>query len=640
MSDTPGEVTDLDQDGSEDGTATTLPAPTQASEPSESDYDAIEAAVMETARGRWFLKEYAKRNRNTDTQRVLSAIERLEERLGEQPAASADETSMALLSHNVLDLAEAITRVKLEVQELGGQGEQPDHFGTATVELEAIVEQTEKATSEILEAAEKIQEVVWVLREEGASETQCDIIESKIIDVYTACSFQDLTGQRSNKVVQLVSYVERRVGAMMEVLGIKDDAGSQPAAGNAGLNSSGSTTDDDASGGPQLAAHQENDSRPDAHLLNGPAPEGDGIEQDDVDAMFGDSNTASFEAEPEIGDEAGGDLEAEMADFDAIQVDEETEDKDEGSAAVAGEPEAADESVDETEPEDFDQIESSADDDSDENDVEAPPEIASDPDGTVASASDKDDDETPDGAADDQNADQKALSEERASNAETDGKDTESSIITDDMVVELHDAEILNQAADETLIEAALDQSEAAPDIFDVDALEFAGSDMLEAGDSARDLEAIQEYASVRGSGTVLVDMPDDFDVDSAATDMFIETPSEEQNAEDSAEPADKAAAEDESPLGQDIFDAESIDVGDEDDEVSIEADVETEDNLAPELVAESEEELDSALVEAESLEAETLDAEDLGSEPGTDNDPVDEEPVPYTNEERIALFS
>ena len=617
MSDTPGEVTDLDQDGSEDGTATTLPAPAQASEPSESDYDAIEAAVMETARGRWFLKEYAKRNRNTDTQRVLSAIERLEERLGEQPAASADETSMALLSHNVLDLAEAITRVKLEVQELGGQGEQPDHFGTATVELEAIVEQTEKATSEILEAAEKIQEVVWVLREEGASETQCDIIESKIIDVYTACSFQDLTGQRSNKVVQLVSYVERRVGAMMEVLGIKDDAGSQPAAGNAGLNSSGSTADDDASSGPQLAAHQENDSRPDAHLLNGPAPEGDGIEQDDVDAMFGDSNTASFDAEREVGDEAGGDLEAEMADFDAIQVDEETEDKDEGSAAVAGEPEAGD-----------------------ENGVEAPPEIASDPGGTVASASDKDDDETPDGAADDQKADQKALSEERASNAETDGEDTESSIITDDMVVELHDAEILNQAADETLIEAALDQSEAAPDIFDVDALEFAGSDMLEAGDSARDLEAIQEYASVRGSGTVLVDMPDDFDVDSAATDMFIETPSEEQNADDSVEPADKAAAEEESPLGQDIFDAESIDVGDEDDEVSLDADVETEDNPAPELVAESEEELDSALVEAESLEAETLDAEDLGSEPATDNDPVEEEPVPYTNEERIALFS
>jgi hypothetical protein len=41
------------------------------------DFDTIEAAVMETARGRWFLKEYARRNRNTDTQAVLEAVDRL-----------------------------------------------------------------------------------------------------------------------------------------------------------------------------------------------------------------------------------------------------------------------------------------------------------------------------------------------------------------------------------------------------------------------------------------------------------------------------------------------------------------------------------------------------------------------------------
>ena len=35
--------------------------------PAEADYDAICTAVMATARGRWFLHEYAKRNRNADT---------------------------------------------------------------------------------------------------------------------------------------------------------------------------------------------------------------------------------------------------------------------------------------------------------------------------------------------------------------------------------------------------------------------------------------------------------------------------------------------------------------------------------------------------------------------------------------------
>jgi len=45
------------------------------------DYEEIEAAVMETARGRWFLAEYARRVRNAESARLLAAIERLEARL-------------------------------------------------------------------------------------------------------------------------------------------------------------------------------------------------------------------------------------------------------------------------------------------------------------------------------------------------------------------------------------------------------------------------------------------------------------------------------------------------------------------------------------------------------------------------------
>jgi hypothetical protein len=47
----------------------------------EEDYEAIEAAVMETARGRWFLMEFARRNRNADTKVLLEAISRLENQM-------------------------------------------------------------------------------------------------------------------------------------------------------------------------------------------------------------------------------------------------------------------------------------------------------------------------------------------------------------------------------------------------------------------------------------------------------------------------------------------------------------------------------------------------------------------------------
>lgn len=73
------------------------------------DFDTIEAAVMETARGRWFLKEYARRNRNADTQAVLEALNRLKERPLDARAA---EPFRACLEK----MAAAIRQTKEEVR--------------------------------------------------------------------------------------------------------------------------------------------------------------------------------------------------------------------------------------------------------------------------------------------------------------------------------------------------------------------------------------------------------------------------------------------------------------------------------------------------------------------------------------------
>ena len=67
------------------------PISARATQPSEQDYDAISEAFMETSRGRWFLGEYAKRNRNADTRMVLDAVARIEESIAaqRQPAAES-----------------------------------------------------------------------------------------------------------------------------------------------------------------------------------------------------------------------------------------------------------------------------------------------------------------------------------------------------------------------------------------------------------------------------------------------------------------------------------------------------------------------------------------------------------------------
>src|SRR5436305_3208569 len=82
------------------------PISARAALPSEEDYAAIHEAFMETSRGRWFLGEYAKRNRNTDTRLVLDAVARIEESLAEQRQAAAEA-----------DLIEALAAIRAAVGE-------------------------------------------------------------------------------------------------------------------------------------------------------------------------------------------------------------------------------------------------------------------------------------------------------------------------------------------------------------------------------------------------------------------------------------------------------------------------------------------------------------------------------------------
>ena len=67
------------------------PISARAALPSEADYDAIREAFMETSRGRWFLVEYTKRNRNADTTMVLDAVARIEQTLAAKKQTAPDD---------------------------------------------------------------------------------------------------------------------------------------------------------------------------------------------------------------------------------------------------------------------------------------------------------------------------------------------------------------------------------------------------------------------------------------------------------------------------------------------------------------------------------------------------------------------
>src|SRR2546423_15040743 len=218
---------------------------------------------METARGRWFLAEYARRNRNADTTMLLKALDRIEAAMrGERSVDSVDR-----IRFDLVEMARATARPMTEIAGIKPDAEHHGKFGEASVELDSVVQATEAATSDILACAERIQEMAWTLREQGVDAAVCDLLDVKATEVYTACSFQDLTGQRTRKVIGVLRYLEDRINAMIAIWGL-DGAMSAEAAGTR----AGETGQ--------------------AALLNGPALPGHGLDQADVDVVMGPAEPA------------------------------------------------------------------------------------------------------------------------------------------------------------------------------------------------------------------------------------------------------------------------------------------------------------------------------------------------------------
>ncbi|MEM7619602.1 MAG: hypothetical protein AAF228_03935 [Pseudomonadota bacterium] len=231
------------------------------------EYDAIEKAMMETTRGRWFLNEFAERNRRQDTKVLLDAISKLEGTVQHPQGFQNIEK----IQSDLVEMGNAIQRARSEISSLKLPDDDNSQLLTATEELDDIVMTTEKATHSILHATEDIQETVWALREEGLPDAPCARIDAKITDIYTACSFQDITGQRTHKIVQVLRYLEARIEAMVSIWGLASE-----------------TAKSDVS-------HLE-DKREDSHLLNGPPSfHENGLEQNGVDSVFSEAGPSEHQ---------------------------------------------------------------------------------------------------------------------------------------------------------------------------------------------------------------------------------------------------------------------------------------------------------------------------------------------------------
>lgn len=163
----------------------------------------------------------------TDRQEILAelkALQDLVERRSPQPTANigdraADELRALKAETDAIYLA--LNRTKQEVAAL-----HINAFGPAparvTRELDAVVESAERATEQILGAAEDIEDAANTLsaslRREQEKSLALDI-QDNVLRIFEACNFQDLTGQRIAKVLTTLEFVEERITHMVEIWG-------------------------------------------------------------------------------------------------------------------------------------------------------------------------------------------------------------------------------------------------------------------------------------------------------------------------------------------------------------------------------------------------------------------------------------
>ncbi|MCC6598354.1 MAG: protein phosphatase CheZ [Alphaproteobacteria bacterium] len=158
----------------------------------------------------------------------------------------------------LIELKRIIEEARAEIGATRANEISEKHIPTATDELDAVVAATADATGRIMDSCDLIEEGASSLGNETGEK-----ISAEVIKIYEACSFQDITGQRIQKVVGTMRTIEDKVEKLVTALGTSGKGGQ--------------------------AGEEEDTRSPDEKLLNGPQLPGNAISQDDIDRILSEA---------------------------------------------------------------------------------------------------------------------------------------------------------------------------------------------------------------------------------------------------------------------------------------------------------------------------------------------------------------
>lgn len=168
--------------------------------PSEHDYAAIEAAVMETERGRWFLAEHAARHRVADTNTVLAAISRME---------AATPSIPAQVEAGLKDIGATLAMARAAARGSGPES-QPPHLWPMQV--------ADGAITAVRRISEKVHEIALELRGKAHAPIQADALDHYCRDLDSASALQEKASLQLAELAGVVDAIEERLASLTAAL--------------------------------------------------------------------------------------------------------------------------------------------------------------------------------------------------------------------------------------------------------------------------------------------------------------------------------------------------------------------------------------------------------------------------------------
>jgi chemotaxis protein CheZ len=173
----------------------------------------LENELLQSEEGREFLKAYRKHILSNVSNAFKKSLDSAFDGLDEDLLSGPESLLQSDLTDVVGAIMKKLASTKEELQAISAMAEEREYrtYNAVGDELAAITSDTEAATETIMDATDGIEALVKALKSDGASSEKVSQVLRLCGEITTACSFQDITSQRVQKVVDVVKDIDSQI---------------------------------------------------------------------------------------------------------------------------------------------------------------------------------------------------------------------------------------------------------------------------------------------------------------------------------------------------------------------------------------------------------------------------------------------